>query len=147
MAVLLVVLMALMFLKPQRFTGPPHPVPQDVLRKPIIWIAVTLIGFYTGFIQVGSNYLLLFVLVLWGGFDVMHGNSFKLLAQLALTLLALPVYLAHGMVEWRSGLLLTAGSIIGAWIGSMVAIRRGAKFVRILIAVTVIAFAGKLLFF
>lgn len=144
---ILILMLLLLFLKPKRWMAEPHPIPKDVLRRPELWVGMVLIGFYGGFIQVGANYMILFLLVVRGGFDVMHANAFKLLVQFTFTVAALPIYIYHGLVHWPSALLMASGTVIGAWLGARTAVRRGVGFVRILLVVSVLLFAVKLLFF
>jgi len=96
------------------------------------------IGVYGGFIQAGVGIFLLAALVLGSGFDLVRANAVKVLIVLFFTLFALAVFVRHGQVDWSAGLVLGAGNMVGAWVATKVAVKRGAVFLRwFLIAVVV----------
>lgn len=132
-----------LFIKPSRWARPEMEVPRGFAQNPLVWLAMLGVGFYAGFIQVGSNFIVLIILVLWGGFDLLHANAFKLAIQMAFTLIALPIFIFNGTIAWLPGIALTAGSVIGSWIGARLAVKKGVKLVRWLLFVTVILFAIK----
>ncbi len=105
------------------------------------------IGFYGGFIQAGVGFFLLAGLVLGAGFDLLKANAIKVLIVLAFTVVALIVFVLNSQVNYRIGLVLGAGSMLGAWIATHVAIKHGTKFVRWFLLATVLVFALKLLVF
>lgn len=132
-----------LFIKPSQWVRPQMEVPSGFSRTPLVWLSMLLLGFYAGFIQVGANFIALIILVLWGGFDLLHANAFKLLIQTAFTLIALPVFIASGKIAWIPGIALSLGAIGGAWIGARMAVKRGVKLVRVLLFVVVLLFAVK----
>ncbi|MCB0395652.1 MAG: sulfite exporter TauE/SafE family protein [Flavobacteriales bacterium] len=108
-------------------------------------VIMFLIGLYGGFIQAGTGIFLLAGLVLGVGYDLVRANAIKVLIVLIYTPLALGVFIYNGQVEYVSGLTLAAGNMVGAWLASRMAVKRGPVFVRwILIAVVVVS-AGKFL--
>ena len=142
---LLLAMVGLMFFDSSRWKGESRPVDGAMLRRPWLWVAFVGIGFYGGFIQVGSNFFILLALIYLGGMDLLHANAFKLLVQLAFTVVVLPIYIYHGRVHWPLALLLSAGSMLGAWIGANVAVRGGGKLIRWVIIAVVSLFAVRLL--
>jgi len=102
------------------------------------------IGFYGGFIQVGVGFLLLAGLVMGCGFNLVKGNALKVLIVLVYTLIALAIFVADGSVNWPVGLMLGAGSMLGAWLGAKFTIKGGAKYVRWFLIVTLVAMIMKL---
>jgi len=143
--VLMIVLIAVMLLKPERFIAA-HAVP----REPRLLVEVPLffaIGVYGGFIQVSVGLFLLAGLVLGAGYNLVGANALKNLIVLVFTAAALVVFVVNDQVEWMLGLLLGAGQAVGAWVATHFAVRRGAEFVRwavVVIAVgsAVALFAG-----
>lgn len=103
------------------------------------------IGFYGGFIQAGVGFFLLAGLVLGAGFDLLKANAIKVLIVLVFTVVALIVFIANSQVNYLIGLVLGAGSMLGAWIATHVAVKQGVKFIRWLLLATVLGFALKLL--
>ncbi len=134
--VLMLVMLAIMMLKPERWIAE-HASP----RAPRLWVEVPLffaIGVYGGFLQAGVGIFLLAALVLGAGFNLVGANGVKNLIVLAVTVVAIPVFMLHDQVQWTLGLSLGAGQAVGAWVAARVAIRRGAEFVRIFVIVTVL---------
>ena len=134
--VLMLVMLAIMLLKPERWIAE-HASP----RTPRLSIEVPLffaIGVYGGFLQAGVGIFLLAALVLGAGFNLVGANGVKNLIVLAVTVVAIPVFVLHDQVQWTLGLLLGAGQSAGAWFAARVAIKRGAAFVRIFVIVTVL---------
>lgn len=103
------------------------------------------IGVYGGFIQAGVGIFLLAGLVLGAGYNLVRANAVKLLIVLFFTPLALIIFLLNDQVRWDVGLILAVGNMLGAWVASRMAVKRGANFVRWLLILVVIASAAKLL--
>lgn len=97
-----------------------------------------VVGFYGGFIQVGVGYFLLMALVLGTGYDLVKANAVKNLIVFFYAIFALAVFLISGQVNYMYGLLLSAGSVIGALIASYFAVKKGAGFIRAVIVLSII---------
>ncbi|PIE84546.1 MAG: hypothetical protein CSA07_00360 [Bacteroidia bacterium] len=143
--IILAVMVGTVFLKPKRWERS-HDGMENVHRRPVVWLALLLTGIYAGFIQIGSGYFILFTALLIGGMDLLRANVLKVIIQMALQLTVIPFYFYHGQIDWRAGLLLAAGMALGAWIGSKMAIKGGAKFLRYVIIGSVLLFVGYQLF-
>lgn len=104
-----------------------------------------LIGIYGGFIQIGVGYYLLAGIVLGSGFDLVRANAIKVWIVLLYTLAAILVFIFNKQVHWQFGLIHAIGNIIGAWIASRMAIKRGVDFVRWVIIVVILVFSADLL--
>ena len=89
---------------------------------------------------------LTFALVTASGHDLLHTNAIKMAIVLVYTIFSVILFLSHGIIEFRSGLLLTAGNVVGAYIGTRIAIKRGNKFLRIALFVMLMVSAVKMLF-
>jgi hypothetical protein len=64
---------------------------------------------------------------------------------LTLTFAALIVFQASSLIEWIPGLVLGVGNMIGAWLGTHVAVRKGAGWVRWFVIAVVLVSAAQLL--
>ena len=104
-----------------------------------------LIGIYGGFIQVGVGIFLLAGLVLGIGYDVVRANAVKVTIVLFFTAVALLVFVLNGRVQWREGLILAVGNMVGAWIGARFAVEQGTVWVRRLLIAIVCYSAAELL--
>ncbi len=117
--------------------------------KPKIWqiIIFFFIGLYGGFIQAGVGFFLLSGLVLGAGFDLVRANAAKLFIVLLYTPFALLVFIFNDQVDFKMGLILAVGNMLGAFIASKFAVNWGAKFVRYILLLAILIAAIKLLFF
>jgi len=107
-------------------------------------LAYFLVGIYGGYIQAGVGFLVLTVL-LWQNINLVHGNVVKLTIIIFFTAIALIIFTWHGQVNWEMGVVLGIGNMLGAWLGTRVAIRKGHNFIKHVVTVAVIGFAIKLL--
>lgn len=88
------------------------------------------LGFYDGFFGpgVGSFWMIAFVMVL--GHNFLRAAGHTKVMNLSSNLAALAIFAAGGHVAVVPGLVIGAGQIGGAWIGTHLALTRGARFVR-----------------
>jgi hypothetical protein len=95
------------------------------------------VGFWLGFIVLDGGTYLLLVLILMFRFDLVHANALKNLLLVATTLLPMAIFVDAGNVRWTEGLLMSAGSIAGGYVGARLTMHERAKFwvFRILVAV------------
>ncbi len=109
-------------------------------RKPPLWISSLLfflIGIYGGFIQAGVGFFLVYALVLVEGYDLVSANAMKVLIVLIYTIFALGMFILSGLVDWKLGLILAVGNMIGAYIGTVFAIFKGAGWVKWVLVIMV----------
>lgn len=92
--------------------------------------AYFLVGFYGGFIHIGVGFFLITALVMMSGYDLVHANALKNFIVLAYAPFALLVFMIYGQVNYKYGLVLSAGNIAGAFIASRFAVKWGSVFIR-----------------
>ena len=63
------------------------------------------------------------------------------------TIIALPVFIIQGNVDWVPAILLAIGLSAGGWVGAKFAVRGGEKWIRIVMIVAAVALALNLLGF
>lgn len=107
-------------------------------------VAYFFVGIYGGYIQAGVGFLILSVL-LWQNINLVHGNAVKLTIIFFFTFMALVIFAWNDQVSWTMGAMLGVGNMIGAWLGTHVAIKKGHNFIKHVVTVAVIGFAIKLL--
>jgi hypothetical protein len=98
------------------------------------------VGFWLGFIVLdGATYLLL-VLILMFHYDLIRANALKALLAVATTLVPILMFAGHGSILWTQGLIMSAGSVAGGYIGARLTMHERAKFwiFRILVAVLIL---------
>jgi uncharacterized membrane protein YfcA len=137
MTIAMVIMIFFLFYKPDKWLkGNTH-----LLAGKIRWwqlIIFFTVGFYGGFIQVGVGYFLLMSLVLGVGYDLVQANAVKNLIVFFYAIFALLVFIINGQVNYLYGIILSAGSIVGALIASYLAVKKGAGFIRVVIILSVL---------
>ena len=102
------------------------------------------IGLYGGAIQAGVGLVLLAALTR-AGFDLVTANSIKVIVNVVVTAVALPVFILNGDVYWGPALVLAAGYTAGGWAGAHLAVHGGEEFIRVVMILAALALAGSLL--
>ncbi len=102
------------------------------------------VGCYAGAFQAGIGLLLVLTLSR-SGLDVVVANSVKVVVNVVVTVTALPVFILGGLVDWGPALALAAGFAGGGAIGAHLTVSGGARVVRPVMAVAVLAMSGRLL--
>jgi len=142
----MLLVLGLLFLKPKRWLeGQAEKL--HARSGPVQLVSFFLVGLYGGYIQIGVGVFLLTALVMAAGFDLVRGNAVKLLIVLCYTGPVLTIFLMNGLVRWDLGLTLAAGNMLGAWVATHEAAKRGAPFIRGLLIVVTAVTAVRYLFF
>ncbi len=102
------------------------------------------VGIYGGAIQAGVGLVMLAALSR-AGFDLVLANSIKVLVNIAVTCVALPVFIAQGNVRWLQAFILAIGLTIGGWLGARMGVAKGEEWIRRVMIVAAIALALRLL--
>ncbi|PAU97643.1 TSUP family transporter [Paracoccus salipaludis] len=107
--------------------------------------AVPLIGFYDGLIGPGAGAFYMLAFVTLGGFGILKATAHTKLLNFASNIGGLTVFALTGHPLWIAGLAMGAGQILGAALGSRLAMRVGARVIKPLLVVTSTALALRLL--
>jgi uncharacterized protein len=108
-------------------------------------IVFFFIGIYGGFIQVGVGFIIIAALTTITKFNLVVTNSHKVFIAGIYTVFALIVFAFNGKVCWEIGLCLAAGMGLGGWIGSHWAVAKGERWIRVVLAICVVAMVIKLI--
>jgi len=114
--------------------------PRAPLSPVARFAAFAAIGIYGGAFQAGVGILLISVLSL-SGVDLIRSTQIKTALNTCFTLLTLPVFYLAGQIAWAPALVLGAGFALGA----RLTVRGGARLIRPVLAVAVVALAGRML--
>ncbi len=138
LGLMMVAMLGMTLLRPASWTEPGA-------ERGARWPALLAAGAYGGFLQAGVGVLLLPALVLLGGLDPVRANARKVVLVALLTLPALTIFVAMGLVDWAAGAVLAVGSALGGSLGSKLTIGAGAKLVWAALVLVVLATATRLL--
>lgn len=138
LAATMLVMLGVTLLRPRSWLEPGE-------ARAVRWPALVAAGAYGGFLQAGVGVLLLAVLVLLGGLDPVRANARKVALVALLTLPALAIYVAWGLVDWPAAAWLALGSSVGGALGSRLTVGAGARLVWAAVVLVVVATAARLL--
>jgi uncharacterized protein len=109
---------------------------QEILWAGLIGLAV---GFYDGFFGPGTGSFFVFLFVRWLGYDFLHASASAKLLNMTSNLAALILFTVKGFVWWHFALALAVANVAGSLLGTRLALRHGAIFVRLAFIVVVSA--------
>ncbi|MBK7977899.1 MAG: TSUP family transporter [Deltaproteobacteria bacterium] len=140
--VLLLVIAAWMLLQPQLGAEARPPL---VDPRVFALVAGSVLGFYDGFFGPGTGSFWTVACVGVLGLELRGATAYTKVVNLASNVGALVLFALAGRVDYRVGLVMIAGQVTGARLGSGLVIRRGASLIRPIFVAMVVALALKLL--
>jgi uncharacterized membrane protein YfcA len=104
-------------------------------RGHLVWALVLAlaIGFYDGFFGPGTGTFLIVGYVALCGRSMTHATADAKVVNFASNLAALATFAYDGVVIWKISLAMAAGQLLGGAIGARLAIKGGAKLIRVLV--------------
>jgi len=102
-------------------------------RREILWAGLIGlgVGFYDGFFGPGTGSFFVFLLVRWLGYDFLHASAGAKLLNMTSNLAALILFTFKGFVWWHFALTLGVANVLGSLLGTRLALKHGAGFVRL----------------
>ncbi|WP_297799342.1 sulfite exporter TauE/SafE family protein [Arenimonas sp. GDDSR-1] len=100
-------------------------------------------GFYNGLIGPGTGTIMVFAFVSFLGLDFLKSSAVSKAANVSADISSWTVLLLSGFVLWVLALPLVIGNMLGSYIGSHMAIRKGQAFVRAVFLVIVLALIAR----
>jgi uncharacterized membrane protein YfcA len=117
----------------------------DRAKESLVSIATgALIGFYDGFFGPGTGSFLIFVFIGIFGFSFLSASASSKVVNLATNLSAVLYFAFTGNIIYTTAILMGLCNILGALIGTRLAILRGNRFVRIFFLIVVACLIAKL---
>ena len=104
-------------------------------------------GIYGGFINAGIGFVLLLFLQYFNGMSLVKANATKVTIVCIYTGAAIVFFAINDKINWTYGFLLAFGNIVGAWISSRLAVKKGDGYIKVFLVVIVSLMAVKLWFF
>lgn len=99
----------------------------------------SLVGFYDGFFGPGTGSFLVFLFVRVLGYDFLNASASAKLVNTATNLAALILFAAKGHIWWHVALTMAVANVLGSLLGTRLALKHGAGFVRAMFIVVVSA--------
>ena len=100
-------------------------------REMLLACAIGLvIGWYDGFFGPGTGSFFIFLFVRLLGYDFLNASAAAKLLNVATNIAAIALFAAKGHVWWHIGLVMAAANVTGSLIGTRLALKHGAGFVR-----------------
>lgn len=118
--------------------------------KPHDWAMIALVpvtfalGFYDGFFGPGVGSMLIVAFVVLFGDTLTRASGNAKVVNLASNLAALLLFASRGAVLWKVALPMAAANAAGAFVGARLAVKRGDKFVRVVVLLVVAALVVKI---
>lgn len=122
-----------------------EPVAPSLTRRILLLLSLLVVGFYAGLVQAGVGYLFLAALVFGAQLSLVQANVVKVVLVLCLTPVTLIIFGLNSQIHLGYALTLTLGQAFGAYAGATFNLRRGATWIRPILALVVVAAAVKLL--
>ena len=89
-----------------------------------------LIGWYDGFFGPGTGSFFIFLFVRFLGYDFLHASASAKCLNVSTNIAAIALFALKGEVWWQIGLMMAAANVAGSFVGSHLALKHGAGFVR-----------------
>lgn len=102
-----------------------------------------VIGFYDGFFGPGTGSFFVFLFVRVLGFDFLHASASAKLLNTATNVAALVLFASKGHVWWHLAGAMAVANVVGSLLGTRLALRHGAGFVRGVFVCVVTALIAK----
>jgi len=102
-----------------------------------------IVGFYDGFFGPGTGSFFVFLFVRALGYDFLHASASAKLLNTATNAAALALFAWKGHVWWQLALVIAAANVVGSLLGTRLALKHGAGFVRGVFLLVVAALIAK----
>lgn len=89
-----------------------------------------VLGFYDGFFGPGTGAFWVFALMFFLGFNLVKATAYTKVFNLNSSLIALVCFAVGSNIDYRVGLCMAAGQVIGGWLGASLAINKGVRLIR-----------------
>ncbi len=107
-------------------------------------IILLAIGVYGGFIQVGIGFLIMLFLNKSMKMDLVEINIHKVLIVFVYTVPVIGIFAVNGHIDILPGIILSVGTIVGAQLSAKVSLKKGEKFVKAILLISLILISLKL---
>lgn len=126
-----ILLAVLLYTLARKDLGRTHAPHLDQRRETLLACAIgAVIGWYDGFFGPGTGSFFIFLFVRLLGYDFLNASAAAKLLNVATNVAAIALFAAKGHVWWHVGLVMAVANVAGSLIGTRLALKHGAGFVR-----------------
>ena len=126
-----ILLAVLLYTLAKKDLGRTHAPRHTAGRETLLACAVGLIiGWYDGFFGPGTGSFFIFLFVRLLGYDFLNASASAKLLNVATNVAAIALFAMKGHVWWQIGLVMAVANVAGSLIGTRLALKHGAGFVR-----------------
>ncbi len=133
-----ILLVVLIYTLAKKDLGTSHKPHTNKNRERLIACLIgAVIGWYDGFFGPGTGSFFIFLFVRFLGYDFLNASASAKLLNVATNIAAIVLFALKGHVWWHIGLMMAVANMAGSFIGSHLALKHGAGFVRWVFVVVV----------
>ncbi|WOP15375.1 TSUP family transporter [Ottowia sp. SB7-C50] len=126
-----ILLAVLLYTLAKKDLGSTHAPRHDRQRETLLACAIgAVIGWYDGFFGPGTGSFFIFLFVRLLGYDFLNASASAKLLNVATNLAAIALFAIKGHVWWHIGMVMAVANVAGSLIGTRLALKHGAGFVR-----------------
>lgn len=126
-----ILLAVLLYTLAKKDLGRTHAPRHAPRREAALACAIGLvIGWYDGFFGPGTGSFFIFLFVRLLGYDFLNASASAKLLNVATNVAAIALFALKGHVWWQVGLVMAAANVVGSLVGTRLALKHGAGFVR-----------------
>lgn len=104
------------------------------------------LGFYDGFFGPGTGTFWAIAFMVGLGFNLVKATGYTKAVNFTSNVVSVVVFAIGGKINYAFGLTMAVGQLVGAYMGAHLVIRNGAKFIRPIFLMVVIALIAKLFY-
>ena len=126
-----ILLAVLLYTLAKKDLGRVHAPRHDVRRETLLACGIGLVlGWYDGFFGPGTGSFFIFLFVRLLGYDFINASASAKLLNVATNIAAIALFASKGHIWWQVGAVLAVANVAGSLIGTRLALKHGAGFVR-----------------
>ena len=126
-----ILLAVLLYTLAKKDLGRTHAPRHTQARETALACAIgAVIGWYDGFFGPGTGSFFIFLFVRLLGYDFLNASASAKLLNVATNVAAIALFAMKGHVWWQIGLVMAVANVAGSLIGTRLALKHGAGFVR-----------------
>jgi hypothetical protein len=96
---------------------------------------------------VGIGFLMILILSRINQLSLKYANSIKVFVALLFSISSVIVFILNDAINWKVGFILAIGTAMGGYLGSHFTIKKGEKWIKLILLLTIGVMAIKLWFY